>query len=86
MLGNVQKYPLGYNKYNGQAFQPYSAFGEEGYHYGFLMTKAYVKNIFMEMEETSRGEYIQKSLYFLNTGLKHGEREKNRGFGRRKTF
>ena len=54
-LGNVQKYPLGYNKYNGQAFQPYSAFGEEGYHHGILMTKSFAKNIFLEMEETRRG-------------------------------
>ena len=60
--GHVQKFPLGYTKYNGQPFHPYSAFGEEGYHHGLLMTTAYAKNIFLEMEESKQGEYIQNSF------------------------
>ena len=60
--GQVKKYPLGYAKYNGQPFHPYSAFGEEGYHHGLLMTTAYAKNIFLEMEESKQGEYIQNSF------------------------
>ena len=40
-LGKIKKFPLGYNNYNGQVFEPYSAFGEEGYHHGLLVTKVY---------------------------------------------
>ena len=43
--------PLALEKYNGDHFEPYSAFGEPGYHNGIWMTNQYAKNIFLCLQE-----------------------------------
>ena len=56
---DVQTFPIGYNGYNDDCFEPYSAFSEAGYHNGMLMTQNYARNIFLRLEENKRGSYIQ---------------------------
>ena len=59
---NVTIFPIGSNGYNGDCFEPYSAFGEVGYHNGIKMTRQYARNIFLALEEKKRGSYVQNSF------------------------
>ena len=59
---NVTIFPVGSNGYNGDCFEPYSAFGEVGYHNGIKMTQQYARNIFLALEEKKRGSYVQNSF------------------------
>ena len=53
---------MGCDGYQGDHVEPYSAFGENGYHNGILMTENLAKKIFLELEEGKRGTYIQNSF------------------------
>ena len=54
---NVPSCPLSCNGYQGECFEPYSAFGEIGYHNGILMTEEYARNIVLAVEEKKRSIY-----------------------------
>ena len=58
----LNKFPIGCDGYKGDSVEPYSAFGEVGYHNGILMTENLARNIFLELEEGKRGLYIQNSF------------------------